>query len=206
MRLLYPLVMTTPGVAYSQGFGENPQIYKQFGMKGHNGIDWAAPKNTPIYAVHDGEIQFLTEATDYGTGYGKNIRLYFTLGEFTYDCIYGHLDHYEGLPRAVKVGDLIGYVDSTGFSTGHHLHFGIRKLLNGAILNYNNGYFGYFDPVPYLKGSMSNTLFVHKKGTSEYGFFLPATSEETLKDKALNLGLDIEKEDGTVDFSKAVEI
>lgn len=57
-----------------------------------------------------------------------------------------------------------------------------------------------------LKGTMSNVIFVHKAGTSEYGFYIPATSEDTIKDKALNFGLSIEKPDHSVDFSKAKEV
>ena len=53
---------------------------------------------------------------------------------------------------------------------------------------------------------MSNAIFVHKTGTQEYGFYLPATSTESIRDKALNLGLTIEKADGSVDFSQAKEI
>lgn len=207
MKLTLPLkgIGTVPGIYLTQHFGEHLNDYSQFGMKGHNGVDWAAPLMTPIYAVHDGIIQFLTEETNYGTGYGKNIRMYFDEDGVTWDCIYGHLDHYEGLPRQVKQGDLIGYVDSTGFSTGNHLHFGIRKIINGAVVDYNNGYFGYIDPEPFFE-PMTNTIFVHKAGTAEYGFYVPATSEDTIKDKALNFGLEITKSDGSVDFSKAKDI
>ncbi len=152
MKILYPLkdISQTPGVYLTQKFGETLLDYSHFGLKFHNGIDWAAPKGTPVYAVHDGNIQFITENENYGTGYGKNIRLYFDEEGYTWDCVYGHLDRYEGLPRAVKAGEIIGYVDSTGFSTGNHLHFGIRRAKNGAIENYNNGVFGYFDPAPYF--------------------------------------------------------
>lgn len=56
------------------------------------------------------------------------------------------------------------------------------------------------------KKNMSNAKFVHKPGTQEYGFYLPATTPETIKDKALNLGReDILGADGKVDFSKAQE-
>ena len=57
-----------------------------------------------------------------------------------------------------------------------------------------------------LKGTMSNAIFVHKANTTEYGFYLPASSEEAIKDKALNLGLAIEKPDHTVDFTQAIDI
>src|SRR3990167_1673984 len=58
-----------------------------------------------------------------------------------------------------------------------------------------------------LKGvTMTNTEFVHKAGTKEYGFYVPATNVEAIKDKAKNFGIDIESPDGTVDFSKAKDI
>lgn len=54
--------------------------------------------------------------------------------------------------------------------------------------------------------NMPNSEFVQKQGTNEFGFYLPATSPETLQDKALNLGLNILKPDGTVDFSLAKQV
>jgi len=56
------------------------------------------------------------------------------------------------------------------------------------------------------KEFMGNTQFIKKAGTSEFGFYVPATSEEAIKDKALNYGVALEKPDGTVDFSKAKEV
>jgi murein DD-endopeptidase MepM/ murein hydrolase activator NlpD len=207
MKLLTPIVginedgAGTAGIYLTQRFGENLNDYAQFGMKGHNGADWAAPKGTPVRAVHDGRVEF----GDDPKGYGKFARLYFDL-EFTWDCIYGHFDRYEGVNRKVKAGDVVGYVDSTGFSTGHHLHFGIRKIKQGTVVDYNNGYFGYIDPLPFFKESMTNVTFVHKAGTKEYGFYVPALSQDAIKDKALNFGVDILKADGSIDFGKAKEI
>jgi hypothetical protein len=54
--------------------------------------------------------------------------------------------------------------------------------------------------------SMSNTQFVHKAGTNEFGFYVPATSEESIKDKALNYGVNITNADGSIDFSKAKDV
>jgi len=53
---------------------------------------------------------------------------------------------------------------------------------------------------------MTNAEFVHKTGTKEYGFYLPALSEDAIKDKALNLGTDILGPDGSIDFTKAKEV
>lgn len=171
--IIYPLegIGSIPGIYLTQEFGGNPEIYAQFGLKGHNGLDWAAPRGTPLLAVHDGTIQFLTENTDYGTGYGKDVRLYFNEDGFTYDCIYAHLDRYEGQPREVKEGEIIGYTDNTGFSTGDHLHFGMRKLLNGAVVDYNNGYFGYFDPTPFFRKEQMARRFYIKDG-AKIGAFI----------------------------------
>lgn len=146
----------------SQKFGEHPEIYAQFGLKGHDGLDIAAPLDTKIYAPHDGVIQFFTDAN-----YGKDIRLYFDEGGITWDIIFGHLHKYEGQPRTVKTEDLIGYVDSTGFSTGNHLHFGVRRKLNGVVLDYSNGYFGYLDPMQFLKGT-EMILFKGKTSQTVY--------------------------------------
>jgi len=58
-----------------------------------------------------------------------------------------------------------------------------------------------------LKGvSMSNTQFVHKQGTAEYGFYIPATNEEAIKDKALNFGIDILDNTGNIDYTKPKEV
>ncbi len=168
----------------SQGFGDNPQIYAQFGLKGHNGIDIAAPLDTPIHAVHDGRIEFFNDAITSPTGgYGLDIRLYFEEDGFGWDCVYGHLHKYEGTaPRDVKQGDLIGYVDSTGFSTGNHCHFGIRKMINGVVIDYQNGFFGYLDPRQFLKGSEmvllkadNNQTVYAQCGDTLIGFDSPAS-------------------------------
>lgn len=53
---------------------------------------------------------------------------------------------------------------------------------------------------------MSNAEFVHKTGTPEYGFYLPSLSEQAVVDKALNLGIDILRPDGTIDYTKAKEV
>ena len=54
--------------------------------------------------------------------------------------------------------------------------------------------------------NMPNSVFVKKAGTGEFGFYLPALSEDALKDKAMNLGINILKPDGTIDYSLAKEI
>ena len=89
----------------------------------HHGIDLAAPKNTPIMAAMDGVITQLGRKG----GYGKYIRIRHTDG---YQTAYGHMNGYRQdlkVGSKVKRGEVIGYVGSTGRSTGPHLHFEILK-------------------------------------------------------------------------------
>lgn len=170
MNLIYPLqkIGITPGIYLTQVFGANPSMYAQFGLKGHNGVDWGCPTGTPVYAVHDGIISFDTETTNYGTGYGKDLWLHFAEDGVVYECVYAHLNSYEGMPRQVKAGDVIAYSNNTGYSTGPHLHFGIRKLLNGSVVDYNNGYFGYIDPLPFFGKEIIMKLTIGSDNTTYY--------------------------------------
>jgi len=89
----------------------------------HHGVDLAAPKNTPIVAAMDGVITQLGRKG----GYGKYIRIRHTDG---YQTAYGHMNGYRQdlkVGSKVKRGEVIGYVGSTGRSTGPHLHFEILK-------------------------------------------------------------------------------
>lgn len=156
MKLNWPIkgIGIKPGIWITQRFGESLLPYKElFGMTAHNGLDIKCPEGTPLYAVADGYLIFEKEENaGLYKGYGLNARLFIPWenGE-TLEAVYGHLEKFEGQNRKVKAGDLIGYADSTGYSTGSHLHFGIRKLKDGKVLDYNNGYFGYFDPLPIMK-------------------------------------------------------
>ena len=94
----------------------------------HNGIDMAAPEGTKIYATRAGVV---TVASYQDGGAGYYVKLNHGDG---YTSIYMHMTHYivkEG--EFVKAGQVIGYVGSTGGSTGNHLHFGIAY--NGVYKN-----------------------------------------------------------------------
>lgn len=123
----------------SQLFGENPDVYAQFGYAGHNGIDYAVPLRTPVLAAADGQVTKI--AFEMG-GYGNYVIV--THDEFrTY---YAHLSQYVArLGEEVKAGTIIGYSGNTGFSTGPHLHFALQ--IPGQT---NPGYKEYFDPLPYM--------------------------------------------------------
>jgi hypothetical protein len=128
----------------SQKFGLNPQIYKQFGLKGHNGIDFATPNGTQLVCCFD-EAEVIT-AEDDKTGYGKHIKLWDKKQNLC--AIYGHCKELKvKVGEIVKFGNLIALSDNTGFSTGPHLHFGVCSVdKNCKRLNTNNGYAGWLDP------------------------------------------------------------
>ena len=100
------------------------------GREFHNGLDLCLKSGTygsPVYAIQDGIV---TRASWYG-GYGNCIQIAHGNG---YSSLYGHLKGYNCKNgQFVKKGEVIGYIGSTGNSTGPHLHFTV--FLNGSIVN-----------------------------------------------------------------------
>lgn len=94
----------------------------------HHGVDYAAPRGTPVYAIGDGLVQELR----YAGGYGKMVKI---KHNGTYATRYAHLSKYGAIHQGshVKQGEIIGYVGSTGMSTGPHLDFRFYK--NGTAVN-----------------------------------------------------------------------
>ncbi|MDQ6434707.1 peptidoglycan DD-metalloendopeptidase family protein [Mesorhizobium sp. LHD-90] len=91
----------------------------------HKGVDWAAPVGTPVFAAFDGTIAYFGD----GEGYGNVVRVIHSGGRETR---YAHLSRFAAnlsAGMAVKAGDVVGYVGTTGLSTGPHLHF---ELYAGA--------------------------------------------------------------------------
>jgi murein DD-endopeptidase MepM/ murein hydrolase activator NlpD len=150
--------------------GDNVYL-KVFGFIGHNGVDIAAPRYTPIIAPHNG---YIVEALD-GAGYGIRVSLLHEANGIQHLHVFGHLDNYKPLPKInwnlnnkshyVRQGDKIGEVDSTGFSTGHHLHWGLYEYKNGIKQNNNNGYQGAIDPWQFVK---EDTMRLVKDGSTVY--------------------------------------
>ena len=98
--------------------------------RAHEGIDFAAPLGTPVSAIGDG----IVKKAQYSGGFGNLIIVKHSNG---YESYYGHLSKYgRGIKKGarVKQGQLIGYVGSTGLSTGPHLDFRMKK--NNSFINF----------------------------------------------------------------------
>jgi murein DD-endopeptidase MepM/ murein hydrolase activator NlpD len=97
--------------------------------KMHTGVDWGSSTGTPVFAAGNGVI----DKIGWEGGYGKYIRIRHANG---YETAYGHMSAFaRGLEAGKKVrqGQVIGYVGSTGLSTGAHLHYEI--LINGRFVD-----------------------------------------------------------------------
>ena len=116
------------GGIFRSGFGgrQHP-VYRYYRM--HTGVDWAAPPGTPIFASGNGTV---VDAGWKG-GYGRYVRLQHNNG---YETGYGHMSGIaRGIDKGARVrqGQVIGYVGSTGVSTGPHLHYEV--LINAAFVD-----------------------------------------------------------------------
>ena len=117
-------LMRTPidGARLSSRFGMRKHPVLGY-TRQHKGVDFAAPRGTPIYAAGDGVI----ESAGRNGGYGKYLSI---RHNSTYKTAYGHMTRIaKGMRRGKRVrqGQIIGYVGSTGRSTGPHLHYEVLR-------------------------------------------------------------------------------
>ena len=118
----------------ASGYGMRSDPFTKV-RKMHKGMDFSAPRGTPIYATGDGKV---TRADNRSTGYGNHIRIDHGYG---YETRYAHLYKYNvKRGQRVKRGDVIGYVGSTGRSRAPHLHYEIHK--DKKAINPINFYYG----------------------------------------------------------------
>jgi murein DD-endopeptidase MepM/ murein hydrolase activator NlpD len=105
----------------ASGFGSRiDPVYKT--VKFHYGLDFAAPQGTPIYATADGTV---TTAGNTGNGYGNYVVINHGYG---YETLYGHMVRVKARNgQSIKRGEVIGWVGSTGKSTGPHCHYEVHK-------------------------------------------------------------------------------
>ena len=122
----------------ASGFGSRiDPVYKT--VKFHYGLDFAAPQGTPIYATADGTV---TTAGSTGNGYGNHVVINNGYG---YETLFGHMVRVKvSAGQTIKRGEVIGWVGSTGKSTGPHCHYEVHK--NGEKID--PIYFFYNDLTP----------------------------------------------------------
>ncbi|WP_053332741.1 M23 family metallopeptidase [Candidatus Jidaibacter acanthamoebae] len=118
-------LLKTPisGAKISSGFGIRKHPILGY-SKMHKGLDYAAPRGTPVFAAGDGIIHFIKVVKN---GYGKHLEIKHSS---KYSTLYAHLDRFaSGVAKGSRVsqGDIIGFVGSTGMATGPHLHYEVRE-------------------------------------------------------------------------------
>jgi len=125
----------------ASGFGKRiDPLYKEYRV--HFGLDFAAPSGTPIYATADGVVKVAGFNSD---GYGNKVVIDHGFG---YQTLYGHMVRINVNPgQSVVRGSVIGYVGSTGKSTGPHCHYEVIK--NGTKV----------DPVYYFYNDLTPAQF-----------------------------------------------
>ena len=125
----------------ASGFGYRTDPFTK-ARKKHWGMDFTAPRGTPVYATGDGTV---SRADATASGYGKHIRI--THG-YAYESLYAHLSKYNVRKgQKVKRGDLIGFVGSTGRSEAPHLHYEIFK--DKERINPIHFYYGKLSPAEF---------------------------------------------------------
>lgn len=111
--------------------------------KMHKGLDFAASTGTPIYATGDGAVK----VSEFNSGYGNMVVLKHGNG---YESLYAHMSRAKVRSgQKVKRGDVIGYVGTTGLSTGAHLHYEIHK--NGEPVDPIMYFYNDVDPDDFIK-------------------------------------------------------
>lgn len=136
----------------TQPFGANPGAYSRFGLPGHEGLDLRAPAGVEVLAAANGTA--FEEPAQVALGikhaYGIHVRLRHEVGQDVYHTIYAHLAVAKVKPGdTVQAGQVIGLADSTGNSSGSHLHFAMKKV--GATAARETNYpRDLIDPSPFL--------------------------------------------------------
>lgn len=130
----------------TQAFGANKHIYTRFGMPGHEGLDIRAMPGSNIYCCADGWVYRVHRGAD-NHAYGIHVRIQHEGG---YKTVYAHLKQADvEVGQQVKAGELIGKADTTGATTGAHLHLTLKK--DGATAKKETKYpKDVIDPTPFM--------------------------------------------------------
>jgi murein DD-endopeptidase MepM/ murein hydrolase activator NlpD len=145
-----PSIQPLANFAFTSAFGVRADPFRGTAAM-HAGIDLSAPYGTPIYATADGMV----ERAEWFGGYGNMVEIDHGKGIATR---YGHMSRIAAHNGThVKRGDLIGYVGSTGRSTGNHLHYEVR--IDGHAVN----------PIPFLQSANYVMAAAQQNGDAAQG-------------------------------------
>jgi len=162
----------------TQWFGVNYELYKQFDLKGHNGIDIVRPWGEAMLAIEDGTV---VEVKFEASGFGKHVRYISdrkNKNGYYHEWTYGHCSSIcVNVGDRVKKGQEVAKMGNTGFVVpgntpywktnpyaGTHLHLGLREMIRPTrggwtypqskmtvdVINYGNGFKGAIDPLQAL--------------------------------------------------------
>lgn len=134
----------------SQYFANNPNYYKQFGFAGHEGIDYATPNGTELYSPFDGVVVRDIDNPKLNA-YGEHIVVWDPVQKIA--MWFCHLQsNLVSQGDRVNRGQLLGYTDNTGNSSGPHCHVNFCETdATANRLNTNNGYKGFLDLLKYVE-------------------------------------------------------
>lgn len=133
-------------------------------VRGHNGIDFGIPTGTAIFAPMSGEVK----SKNSPNGYGLHLKIRNPYRKL--EMVLAHLSYIDIPTTSTNTGDFLALSGNTGLSTGAHLHFGVRRLIESEndvwswlVKDYDDNMYGYIDPAPFLitwKGTiLEDTLF-----------------------------------------------
>lgn len=135
--------------------GKNPPkgYVSVYGPNGHQGLDIKTYKGQPVFAAQDGVVYKI----DTDPRSGLDVRIEHELNGVKFRTVYEHLLGYQvSVGETVKCGQLIGWADNTGWSSGDHLHFELHL--------WNNNAWVHVDPLKYMEEmSAPQYLFVYNK-------------------------------------------
>ena len=151
----------------NQGFGENRVCYKPgtrdvilcdglnppmgyislYGSNGHAGIDAVALGGQEVYCSQRGIVDFI----DTNSRSGLDVRIVSEIGGEKYHHIYEHLLGYmHSVGNRIETGQLVGWCDNTGWSSGNHLHFQVEKWIDGQWIP--------VDPAPLMANKFAKDI------------------------------------------------
>ncbi len=138
----------------TQKFGENPDYYRQFGINGHDGLDWACPEGTPIVAAESGRVIQISPPRDFG----NFVAIWHPAAHLI--SWYCHLQSSSvALGSVVSKRQRIGLSNNTGNSRGTHLHFALSQTDNdGQIINKGNKFAGFINPLPFFQNDLVSNV------------------------------------------------